>query len=385
MLVMIADADAGNIVTAAQSGAAWGYRLLPLLLVLIPPLFMVQELAVRLGLATGLGFGELVRDRLGPAWACLCGVVLMLAVFGTLVTEFTGIAGVGEMYGLSRSVSLPLASLGLVFILLSGRYRRVERIALVIGAFELVFLFVAWQAHPSGTALLADLADIPLGERPFLFLGAAMIGATFSPWMIFFHQSAVAEKRLGPEHVTVTRWETAAGAALTQILTACVLVASAATIGTTNRFQPLDTVGDISQALTPFFGVEMGRLLFGGGMVAASMMAAVVSSMAGIWGVAELVGLQRSHTGRRRHRFHLAYAGAVAAAAALTWGVTNLVQLNLAAQVANAVLLPVLIATVILLAATALPPAVRLHGWYLWLVTGVCSAIGVAGLLGATG
>lgn len=79
---MLADADAGNVVTAAQAGAMWSYRLLPLVLLLIPALFMVQELAVRLGLATGLGFGELVRQRFGPAWAWLCGGVLAVAVFG---------------------------------------------------------------------------------------------------------------------------------------------------------------------------------------------------------------------------------------------------------------------------------------------------------------
>jgi Mn2+/Fe2+ NRAMP family transporter len=102
LLVMLADTDAGNVVTAAQAGTQWGYRLLPLLLFLIPVLYMVQELAVRLGIYTGRGHGELIRERLGPGWAWLSMAGLAAAAIGSLITEFTGVAGIGEMYGLSR-------------------------------------------------------------------------------------------------------------------------------------------------------------------------------------------------------------------------------------------------------------------------------------------
>lgn len=382
LLVMLADADAGNVVTAAQSGALWGYRLLPLVLLLIPALFMVQELAVRLGLATGMGFGALVRQRLGPAWAWVCGGVLALAVLGSLVTEFTGIAGVGELYGVPRSASLPLASLCLLGVVLTGSTRRVERVALAVGMFELAFLFVAWQAHPSGAAILADVKDLPLGDPHFLFLAAALIGATFNPWMIFYQQAAVAEKGLGRMHRTAARWDTAVGATVTQLVTAAVLVAAAATIGTANPAAALGSVGQISEALTPFLGVGTGRLLFSAGVLGAATVAAIVCSLALAWGIGEVAG-QRGAS--RLRLFHTAYAAAVLSAAAVTWWADSLVWLNIAAQVANAVLLPVLGGTVIVLAATALPGPDRLRGWYLWLVAGVSTVIGAVGLAGAAG
>jgi Mn2+/Fe2+ NRAMP family transporter len=137
LLVMLADTDAGNVVTAAQAGAKWGYRLLPLVLFLIPVLYMVQELTVRLGVHTGAGLGELIRARFGLAWASVAGVALLAATVGSLVTEFTAVAGIGELYGVSRWIALPLAAVGLLMVVTNGAYRRVERIAIFIGCSSL--------------------------------------------------------------------------------------------------------------------------------------------------------------------------------------------------------------------------------------------------------
>ena len=385
LLVMLADADAGNVVTAAQGGAMWGYRLLPLVLLLIPALFMVQELAVRLGLATGLGFGELVRQRLGPAWAWLCGGVLAVAVFGSLITEFTGIAGIGELYGVPRAMSLLLACGCLLAVVLTGWYRRVERIAIAIGMFELAFLFVAWQAHPGGAAVLADLSDLPLGDARFLFLAAALVGATFNPWMIFYQQSAIAGRGLRWPDRSAARWDTAVGAALTQVVTAAVLVAAAAALGGSGA--ALDSVGRISDALTPFLGLQVGRLLFSAGVLGAATVAAIVCSLALAWGIAEVAGQRRAPGGAmpRNRWFQAVYAAGVVGCAGLTWWAPNLVWLNIAAQVANAVLLPVLVGTLVMLAATVLPVGDRLRGWYLLLVAAVCTALAALGFVGAVG
>ena len=135
ILVMLADTDAGNVVvTAAQSGAQWGYRLSPLLLGLIPVLYMVQELAVRLGIFNGSGYSELVRHHYGSGWAWVLAAPLVVAVAGSMVTEFAAVAGVGELYGVSRNLTLPMAAATLLVIVLSGSYRRVERTAILIGA-----------------------------------------------------------------------------------------------------------------------------------------------------------------------------------------------------------------------------------------------------------
>ena len=120
LLVMLADTDVGNVVTAAQGGARWGYRLLPILLSLIPLLYAVQELAVRLGIITGRGQGELIREKFGVSWAAVSAIALTVATVGSTVTEFTGLAGVGEIYGLPRGLTLSAAATTLLCIAASG-------------------------------------------------------------------------------------------------------------------------------------------------------------------------------------------------------------------------------------------------------------------------
>jgi NRAMP (natural resistance-associated macrophage protein)-like metal ion transporter len=161
LLVMLADTDAGNVVTAAQAGAQWGYRLLPLVLLLIPMLYMVQELTVRLGICTGRGHGEMIRGQFGAGWAWLSTAGLVAATIGSLVTEFTGVAGIGELYGLSRSLTLPIATAALLTVVITGSYRRVERTAIVIGLFELAFFVVALAAQPNLKTMAKDAVDLP--------------------------------------------------------------------------------------------------------------------------------------------------------------------------------------------------------------------------------
>src|SRR5487761_2738419 len=115
-VVMLADTDVGSVITAGQSGVQWGYRLLALQFALMPILYVVQELTVRLGIFTGRGHGELIRDTFGPAWAWVSAVGLGVACVGALLTEFSGVAGVGELYGLPRYASLPVAAVALLAI-----------------------------------------------------------------------------------------------------------------------------------------------------------------------------------------------------------------------------------------------------------------------------
>jgi Mn2+/Fe2+ NRAMP family transporter len=385
LLVMLADTDVGNVVTAAQSGTQWGYRLLPLPLLLIPLLYMIQELAVRLGLFGGGGFGALIRRRCGAAWAWLAGAALAVATVGSLITEFIGIAGVGEMYGVSRLILVPMAAACLILVMLSGEYRRVERIAVLIGAFELGFLVVAGMAHPRLGAVVADMARQPLGDAGYLYLAAAMIGATFNPWMIFYQSSAIAEKQLQAEHLRSARWDTAAGAAITQVLTASVLVAAAATLGASGARPALDDVGQISQALTPFLGATLGRLVFGAGVVGAALVAAIVCSLAFAWGIGDIAGLKGAAENRtlQRRWFRLLYALCVLAGGLAVLLAHDLIWLTILTQVVNAALMPLVVGLLVVVAARHLPAERRIHGWYLWLVAATAAAVGVVGLVGA--
>ena len=290
LIVMLADTDAGNVVTAAQAGAEWRYRMLPLVLALIPMLYLVQELTVRLGIFTGRGHGELIRQRFGLGWAVLAILGLAAATAGSLVTEFSAVAGIGELYGVSRGLSLVAAAAGLLLVVITGSYRRVERIAIGVGLFELAFFVVAWRAHPDLSTLAKDALDPPLRNSEFAFLGTAMIGATFNPWMVFYQQSAIADKKLRPKDYAIARWDTAAGAVITQLLTGAVLVAVAATLGASAAPATLTSVGEISRSFTPVLGETVGRLVFSAGVLGAAMVAAIVASLALAWGVGEITG-----------------------------------------------------------------------------------------------
>jgi Mn2+/Fe2+ NRAMP family transporter len=384
LLVMLSDTDAGNVVTGAQAGAQWGYRLLPLLLLLIPMLYMVQELTVRLGIYTGRGFGELVRERFGIGWAWPATVALAVAAIGTLVTQLTGIAGIGELYGVPRGITLPFATVVLLAIVATGSYRRVERTLVVVGMFELAFFFVAWAAHPSFATMGKDVVDLPIANRQFTFLVAAIIGAVFSPWMIFYQQSAFADKNLSHGDIGAARWDTAVGAVLTQCLTAAILIAAAA-LASRGASPGLHSVGEISKELSPFLGERVGRLVFSVGVLGASMVAAVVSSLAFTWGVSEFTGHRRS---LERHPFgakwfYGIYSVSVVGAATLVWFTPDLVWLTLAAQVMNVFLLPLVIVLLVALAVKVLPKPLRPCGIYLWSLIGVSSIVITAGLIGA--
>jgi Mn2+/Fe2+ NRAMP family transporter len=382
---MLADTDVGNIVTAAQSGAQWGYRLLSLVLLLIPMLYMVQELTVRLGVYSGRGHGELIRARFGLGWACLSTVGLAAATFGSLITEFTGVAGVGELFGLSRGLTLPLAAAVLLIIVGTGSYKRVERVALAVGLFELAFFVVAWDAHPGLATLSRQAVDWPIRNSDFLFLVAAIIGATFNPWMIFYQQSATVDKKLQPDDLAHARWDTGVGAVVTQCLTGAVLVAAAATFATGRGQASLSSVGQIGDALTPVLGESAGRIVFGSGVLGAALLAAIVSSLALAWGVGEVAGYRRSLESRPFEAgwFYGVYAACIAGSLAVVWFVSNLVWLNVAAQALNALLMPLAIGFLVALAVMALPEAYRLRGWYLALLSGVAAIVSAVGVFGA--
>jgi Mn2+/Fe2+ NRAMP family transporter len=387
---MLADTDVGSVITAGQSGVQWGYRLLLLQLVLIPILYMVQELTVRLGVFTGRGHGELIRDTFGPFWGWVSATGLGIATIGALLTEFSGVAGVGELYGLPRVATLPIAALALLAVVITGSYRRVERAAIVVGLFELAFFFVAFAAHPNLGAMLTGSLDIPYANKDYLYLAAANIGAVIMPWMIFYQQSAIADKRLRPEHFAAARCDTAVGAVLTQLVMAAVLIACAATIGHGNPRASLSSVGDMSQALTPFLGTAVGNLVFGVGVLGAGMVAAIVCSLAFAWGLGEVSGYRRSLEYRplEARWFYGVYAVCVVAGAVVVAAWPDLVSLNVGVQVMNALMLPIVLGFLIALAVRTLPRAHRLRGPYLWVVLAVSAltcALGVFGGLSGAG
>ena len=388
LVVMLADTDVGSIITAAQSGVQWGYRLLLLQLLLVPVLFVVQELTVRLGIFTGQGHGELIRKSFGTGWAWLSVCGLGVATIGALVTEFSGVAAVGELFGVPRALSLGLTAAALLTIVLTGSYRRVERVAIALGLFEFAFFFVAWRAHPQGAAIVTGMMHMPLGNGAYLYLVAANIGAVIMPWMIFYQQSAVADKKLQPHHYKHARLDTAIGSLITQAVMAAILIAAAATIGRWHGNATLNSIGDITKMLVPFLGVDVGRVVFGLGTIGAALVAAIVASLASAWGFGEVTGYRHSleHRPLEAPWFYGIYSLAVIGGAVVVDLAPNLVELNIGVEVMNALMLPLVLGFLVALAFRALPPEHRLKGPYAWIVVGVAlitAGLGVYG--GITG
>jgi Mn2+/Fe2+ NRAMP family transporter len=390
IVVMLADTDAGSVITAAQSGAQWGYSLLLLQFVLIPILYIVQELTVRLGAVTGKGHAELIKRHFGLGWAWLSVATLIVTCLGALLTEFAGLAGVGNVMGVPPPVTLALVVAAMLAMALMHGYLTVERIAIAVGAFELVFLLVAVLAHPGFGEVASGATTIPLSDPKYLLLASANVGAVIMPWMVFFQQSSVAEKGVTAKDLPSARLDTAVGAVVTQLIMAAVLVAVAATLGKAGGDQALDTVEEIVGAITPFLGEFAGKLLFGLGMSGAALVAAIVVTLTAARTLAEVLGAKHKLEDEPREApwFYGSYAVALVVCALVVGSGVNLVSLSVGVQVMNALLLPIVLGFLYLLA-RRLPPAYQLKGVYAALsgaiilvtvVFGVYS--GVAGLWG---
>jgi Mn2+/Fe2+ NRAMP family transporter len=382
LMVMLADTDAGSIITAAQSGASWGYRMILPQILLIPILYFVQEITVRLGIVTQKGHGELIRDRFGLGWALLSVSTLFLAALGALVTEFAGISGAGELFGVPPWLTVSLVTVLLIGIGLSGSYHRVERVGIAIGLFEIAFLIAAIMARPDIGSMVRALPSLPLGNHDYLFLLAANVGAVIMPWMVFYQQHAVIDKRLTLCNLRAARLDTFIGSILTQVVMLAVVITIAATIGQTGTSQTLNDIKDIATAIAPFLGWGGARLAFGLGMLGAGFIAALVVSLAGSWGITEALRLPHSLNSRpgEARWFYLVYTLAHIFGAILVLSGISLVALTINIEVMNAALLPIVLGFLLVLEARVLPKEFRmkgLHRYAAWFLSGAVMAFGL--------
>lgn len=386
---MFADTEAGSVITAAQSGAQWGYRLLLLQFLVIPLLFMAQELTVRLGLGTGKGFGELIRQRFGRGLAFLSMSTLIISCFGALLTQMSGLAGVGQLFGVPIWQTVALIVILTFTMMWTGSYHSVERIAMFLGLFGLAFLVVAWKANPDTGQMLAQIKQMPLSDKSYLYLLAANLGTSIMPWTMFYQQSALLDKGLSLAHLKVARYETLFGAILCQTLQAAVLVAAAASIG--QHRVGLEHVPQIAEAFTAVLGDTFGRIVFAVGLSGGALVATIVVCLTAAWSVGEVIGVRHS---LERHPteapwFYAAFGIMLAAAGALVCSGVNLVRLSIATGVVNALLLPIVLVFLYKLACTELPESLRLKGKYaqvvgliFMLTAGFGLYAGIAGILG---
>ena len=361
---MLADSDVGSIITAAQSGALWHYTLVLPQVLLIPFLYFIQEITVRLGIITHKGHAELVRLHFGKGWAYLSSSALFLAALGALITEYVGVASIGELFGVTRWLSVPIAMVFLVLLVVSGSYRHVERVAILVGLFELLFIPAALLSHPNWGALGQSMTSQPLLDPGYRFLLAVNVGAVIMPWMVFYQQGAVIDKKLAKSDLPVARMDTLLGAIVTQIIMIAVIVATAA--ASTHARTPLheNSVANIVESLQPLLGSMGSKILVGLGIGGAGLIAAIVVSLAGAWGVGEALGFKKSLNLQFREAkgFYSAFIVANLIGAGVVLSGISLTGLTLDIELLNALVLPLVLGFLLLIERTALPVEYRMRG-----------------------
>ena len=391
LTVMLADIEAGSVITLAQSGAQWGYRLLFLQFLLIPLMFMTQELTVRLGLCTGKGYGELVKQRYGNGVVMLAAAVLLLSCFGALITEMSGIVGAGSLFGIPPWQTLTLLVTSILAMVLTGSYRVVERVAVAIGLFALAFIVMAVKARPDAGQIAHEIWRMPMGDHNFLYLVAANLGTSIMPWTIFYQQSALINKGLNGTHLRAARIETMLGAVLCQILSAAVLIASASSLSVHYRDRGLDNIAQIGEAFGTLIGPTWGKAVFAIGLSGGALVATIVVCLAAAWAMGEAMGVRHSLEQHPLEApwFYGPFAALLVLGALLVGSGVNLIRLSIAVGVANALLLPLVLLLLFLLAHRSLPDEHRLKGGYALLVGigfALTAALGLyTGLTGSLG
>jgi len=389
LVVMMADTEAGSVITAAQSGAQWGYRLLLLQFLLVPLMFMAQELTVRLGLCTGKGYVELVRQRFGRGLAGVCALILLVSCFGSLLTQMSGLVGAGSLFGIADWQVLTVLVVLILLMVLTGSYRSLERVTLCVGLFGLAFLMMAVKAHPDVHEVLRDIRQMPLHDHDYLYLIAANLGTSVMPWTLFYQQSALVDKGLDASHLPLARIDTLVGTVFCQVLTAAVVVTAAATLG--GKGAGLESVAQIGQAFGTLIGPVWGEAVFAIGLAGGALVATIVVCLSAVWALGEAMGVRHSLEQHPLQAlwFYGPFAGLLIAGALLVASGVNLVRLSIAVGVINALMIPLMLLLLFVLARRVLPAAHRLRGGYALVVAGVfslTSGLGLyAGLSGSLG
>jgi Mn2+/Fe2+ NRAMP family transporter len=352
LVVAFADTEAGSITTAATSGAQFGMKLILLQVLLIVPLFVVQEMTVRLGIVSGRGHAALIRERYGLGWACLSlGTMLITNVAG-LVTEFIGIAGVALIFGLPVAPLVSIAALLLLGVVFTGSYKRAEYVALALCFLELLFIPAAFAAHPQISSILHDglLGPQPLANREYLLLVAGNIGAVIMPWMIFYQQSATVDKKLRLPDLNFSRFDTALGAVATQAIMIAIIITTAATLFVAHT--QVSDAAHAALALVPLIGRYAG-IIFGAGLLGASLLGAFVISLATAWAFGEAFRWPCSLNMNclEAKRFYGLYAVCVLLAAGIVL-IPNLplVSITVDVEAFNAFVLPIVLTFLLIMA-----------------------------------
>ena len=286
------DNDAGGITTYSVAGARYGYTLLWMMPIVALALIIVQEMSARLGVITGKGLADLIRERMGVR---ITAIVLGLLVFVNLantVSEFAGVAAGFEIFGISKYISVPLAAFGVWLLIVKGSYKSVERVFLFASAIYLTYVASGFLAHPDmvevGKALVSPSFHLDVG---YVTIFVTIIGTTIAPWMQFYQQSSIVDKGIQPENYNYEKIDVVIGSLFAVFVASFITIACAATIYKNGL--SIESAKDAALALGPLAG-KYAEILFALGLLNASLFSAAILPLSTSYSVCEAFGWENS-------------------------------------------------------------------------------------------
>ena len=343
--------DAGGIATYSSAGAQYGYRLIWVMVVLTVGYAVVQEMCSRLGAATGRGLLDLIREKFGLSWTLFAVGIIVVANGGVTISEFVGVGAATELFGVSKYISVPLAAAVLWYLVIFGSYARVEKIFLLMTLVFFAYPVAAILAKPDWHEVLKGtvVPSVSL-DRDYIFIVVGLLGTTMTPYIQVFQQSSIVERgasrrRYGPE-----RLDAYFGSIFSNLMSVSMIIATAATLYVAGQHD-IESAADAAKALQPVAG-SSAMVLFGIGLLGASLLAGGVLPLATSYAISEAFGIPKGvNLDPRRGRVFFGLFTAfivLGAAAALIPGIP-IFPLLVGIQVLNGVLLPIILVFILML------------------------------------
>src|SRR5271163_3286868 len=341
------DNDAGGILTYSQAGAQFGYTLLWTMIPITIALIVVQEMCARMGVVTGKGLSDLIREEFGLRITFVIMILLVAVNFTNVVTEFSGIAGSMQLFHVTKYASVPVCAFIVWVLVVKGDYKSVEKIFLIASVFYIAYIITGVLSGPDWHLALVETVKLPprsvWSNKDYVYTTVAVIGTTITPWMQFYLQSSIVEKGVSVKKYKASRLDVIVGSIFTDIVAWFIVVACAATLYT-HGIRHLSDPSDAAGAMKPLAG-QYAFILFAAGLFNASLFAASILPLSTAYTVCEGLGFE-SGLDKSFHEakfFYWLYSLLIALGAAVVL-IPNfpMIQIAVLSQVLNGVLLPVI-------------------------------------------
>ena len=344
--------DAGGIATYSSIGAGFGYSLLWTFIPMTISLIVVQEMCVRMGVVTGQGLADLIREQFGVRWTAFVMLALLIANTGVIISEFVGIGQASELLGMPRFVVIPLSGATIWWLVVKGSAKRVERVFLAMSLIFFTYVISAFLSKPVWSEVAVSFVKPTFSmDTAYLFMVMALIGTTIAPFMQIYVQSAAVEKGMDKNDLSVARFDVIVGMTFADIIAAFIVVCTAATLYT-QGITSIDSAATAAASLAPIAG-EYAKYLFALGLFGASMLAMGVVPLATAYSLSEALGFEKGLS--RSFREAPIFLG-IFTALILVGGIVAMIPgippitLLLVTQCVNGILLPVLLVAILKLA-----------------------------------